>query len=326
MRLVKPAARYHLVHMSPSGTVRALPALSLAVLLSLPPCAAAVELPKPHGKVNDFAGLLVLEDREALEAQLASLERDTSAEMAVVTIPSLEGRVLEEYATALFTEWGVGKKGKDNGVLVLVAVADRAIRIEVGYGLEGVLPDGLAGSVIREVFLPRFREDDYRSGILAGTARLAEIVRRNETLSAEQRAALDGAGGDAGPMWLLMLVPAGIAGVGAFFGAASLRARVVSEIFGGLVLVAFGIGISVLMHPDVSPPVVAGLAIACGVIGFIAGGRPRIRKMLRGTGKRSGGSRWIGSPSGSSSSRGSGSSSGSFGGGRSGGGGASGRW
>lgn len=313
--------------MSSPRTVQALAALALLALLCLPPgVAGAADLPRPQGKVNDFAGLLAPEDRQALETRLATLERDTTAEVAVVTVKSLEGRALEEYATALFTEWGIGKKGKDNGVLVLVAVDDRAMRIEVGYGLEGVLPDGLAGSVIRETFLPRFREDDYRAGILQGTARVAEIVRRNETLSAEQLAALDAAAEERGPTWLLALLPAGIAGAGAFFGAASLRARVVSEIFGGLVLVAFGAGISVLMHPDGHPPVVAGLAIACAVAGFIAGGRPRIRKMLRGTGKGSGGSRWIGSPSGSSSSRGSSSSSGSFGGGRSGGGGASGRW
>ena len=133
----------------------ALPALALIAACCLASRATASDFPRPQGKVNDFAGLLTPEDREALEAQLASLERDTSAEVAVVTVQSLGGRALEEYATALFTEWGIGKQGKDNGVLVLVAVDDRAMRIEVGYGLEGVLPDGLAGAVIRETFLPR---------------------------------------------------------------------------------------------------------------------------------------------------------------------------
>ena len=84
---------------------------------------------------------------------------------------------MEDYATALFNAWGIGKKDRDNGVLILVAVEDRAMRIEVGYGLEGVLPDGLAGSVIRQSFLPRFRDDDYRAGILEGTARIVEYPR-----------------------------------------------------------------------------------------------------------------------------------------------------
>ena len=304
----------------------ALPALALIAACCLASRATASDFPRPQGKVNDFAGLLTPEDREALEAQLASLERDTSAEVAVVTVQSLGGRALEEYATALFTEWGIGKQGKDNGVLVLVAVDDRAMRIEVGYGLEGVLPDGLAGAVIRETFLPRFRENDYRAGILQGTARVADIVGRNETLSPEQLAALDATGSDSAPSWVLVLLPASIAGAGAFFGAASLRAKVVSEVLGGIVLTTFGLGISVLMHPDGRPPVVAGLAVLCAVAGFIAGGRPRLRKMLRGSGKGGASSRWIGSPSGSSSSRSSSSSSSSFGGGRSGGGGASGRW
>ena len=91
---------------------------------------------------------------------------------------------MEDYATDLFNTWGIGKKDRDNGVLILVAVQDRAMRIEVGYGLEGILPDGLAGAVIREAFLPRFRNDDYRTGLLEGTARVIDIVRRNETVTA----------------------------------------------------------------------------------------------------------------------------------------------
>lgn len=299
----------------------------MLALLCLPVVAAAAPgFPQPHGKVNDFAGVLAPADREALATQLDELERDTSAETAVVIVRSLEGRGLEEYASGLFAEWGIGKKGKDNGVLVLVAVADRAMRIEVGYGLEGILPDGLTGSVIRELFLPRFREGDYRRGILEGTSRVAEIIRRNETLSPEQRAALDAEAGDRWPAWLVTLLPAGIAGAGAFLGAALLRARVAGEIFDALVLTAFGLGLSIPLSSTVNPLVVAGLALACAVIGFVAGGRPRVRTWLRGTGKGSRDSGWIGSRRGSGSSRGSSSSSSSFGGGRSGGGGASGRW
>jgi len=152
--------------------------------------ADAQSLPDPVGKVNDFAGALETSQRATLESQLEDLERETSAEVALVTVPTLDGRSVEEYANALFNTWGIGKQGRDNGVLVLVAVQDRTMRIEVGYGLEGVLSDGLAGALMRETFLPRFRDDDNRAGILDGMTRVIDIVRRAEPLTPAQLAAL----------------------------------------------------------------------------------------------------------------------------------------
>ena len=84
--------------------------------------------------------------------------------MAVVTVPSLNGVPAEDYAVQLFKEWGIGQAKTDNGVLVLVAPNEREMRIEVGYGLEGILPDGLAGQIIRENFVPRFRDNDTTAG------------------------------------------------------------------------------------------------------------------------------------------------------------------
>jgi uncharacterized membrane protein YgcG len=161
-------------------------------------------LPAHVGKVNDFATVLDPTQRQDLERQLTDLERATSAEIALVTVSTLEGRPIEEYATTLFNTWGLGKKGRDNGLLVLVAVQDRTMRIEVGYGLEGILPDGLAGAVMRETFLPRFREGDLVTGVLEGMARLIEIVRRHEVLTAEQRATLDQARAEAAKSWDLV--------------------------------------------------------------------------------------------------------------------------
>src|SRR5579864_9056663 len=97
---------------------------------------------KPQGYVSDFADILAPDVKNELRAMLGETERQTSAEIALVTVPSLDGETVEEYANRLFKEWGVGKKGADNGVLVLVAPSERRIRIEVGYGLEPVLPDG----------------------------------------------------------------------------------------------------------------------------------------------------------------------------------------
>ena len=139
--------------------------LVLAILVS---AAAAQTFPKPVGRVNDFAGVLDPAAEQELDTLLATLENDTTSEIAVVTVDSLDQIPVEEYAHRLFNEWGIGQRGKDNGVLILVAPSVREMRIEVGYGLEGVLPDGLAGQIIREQFVSAFREGNDQSGIVAG--------------------------------------------------------------------------------------------------------------------------------------------------------------
>jgi uncharacterized protein len=287
---------------------------------------AAAQFPAPTGRVNDFSNLLRPEDRERLEAQLTELERATSAEVAVVTVRTLDGRSVEEYATALFTEWGIGKKQRDNGVLILVAVDDREMRVEVGYGLEGVLPDGLAGSVIRNTFLPRFRDGDYRTGIIEGTARIVDIVRRQETLTAEQRAAIDQAAADENRMGLVAALVAPVLAGTAFMAGAALSAKS----SGMLVMSSFFILFFGLIASGNAPRwtfwPLAILIVVLLVVGIVIGRRPAWRRRLRGTGKGAGGTGWVSGGSGTSgSSRGGGGSS-SFGGGRSGGGGASGRW
>ena len=134
------------------------------LLTSVGLCAQGA-LPKPTGHVNDFAGILDAPTRDALEQRLKDVEAKTSSEIAVATVKSLDGMSVEEYANRLFKEWGVGQAKTDNGVLILVAPNEREMRIEVGYGLEGVLPDGLAGEIRDEQFLPRFRDNDYAGGI-----------------------------------------------------------------------------------------------------------------------------------------------------------------
>src|SRR5688572_33269944 len=103
---------------------------------------AAGAFPRPSGHVNDFAQVLTEDDRVYLENFLRSIERDTTAEVVVATVTSLDGMTIEEYANRLFADWGIGKRQRDNGVLLLVAPNDREVRIEVGYGLEGTIPDG----------------------------------------------------------------------------------------------------------------------------------------------------------------------------------------
>src|SRR5262249_13634051 len=115
-------------------------------------------------------------------------ETKTSAEIAVVTVKSLDGMSVEEDAGKLFAEWGIGEKARDNGVLVRVAPTERRRRIEVGYGLEPILPDALAGRIIREDCLPAFRANQYARGVLQGVQHIAGIIERREPAAAGQQA------------------------------------------------------------------------------------------------------------------------------------------
>jgi len=117
--------------------------------------------------VNDYAGLLARAERERLEAKLAERERATGAQMAIAIFRSLEGESLEDVANRLFQQWRLGRKGLDNGVLLVVFVNDRKLRLEVGYGLEAVVPDAAAGRIIREAVAPRFREQRWAAGLEA---------------------------------------------------------------------------------------------------------------------------------------------------------------
>jgi len=119
-----------------------------AAIFAFASIAAAVVYPKPSGYVNDFAHQLSPEFANALEARLRSFEQSTSIEVAVVTVPSLEGERLETYATGLFNDWGIGKRGANNGVLFLWAPAERKARIEVGRGLNQTLTDPQAANLL----------------------------------------------------------------------------------------------------------------------------------------------------------------------------------
>lgn len=121
---------------------------------------------KPTGFVNDQAS--ILGDTTELERSLANFETETSNEVAVLTIPSTGEVTIEEYAVTLFEKWGIGKRENDNGVLLLVALEDREMRIEVGYGLEGALPDATAKSIITNEITPAFQDGRYADGVELG--------------------------------------------------------------------------------------------------------------------------------------------------------------
>lgn len=138
--------------------------------------ASLKDIPRPRGFVSDQAGLLSSTERVRLESLLASVEKRTGAEVAIVLLRSLGGEPVDSFAVELFERWGIGKKGKDNGVLLLVSTGDRKMRIEVGYGLEGAIPDGRAGSILDTHVVPQFKKGAFAEGVRFGTyAIIAEI-------------------------------------------------------------------------------------------------------------------------------------------------------
>jgi uncharacterized protein len=127
--------------------------------------------------VNDFAHVLTNIQKQSLENTLQELEKITGDEVAVVTVQNLEGDYIEHYAEQLFKEWGIGKRNKDNGVLLLIAFEERKVRIEVGYGLEGVITDSIASSIIRNEITPSFANGQYAEGIDKGVAGIIKTIR-----------------------------------------------------------------------------------------------------------------------------------------------------
>jgi len=126
--------------------------------------------------VNDYAGVLQSGNKTQTEDLITNLEKNTNCEVAVAIINSLEGISIEEYAVKLFEKWGVGKKKEDNGVLLLVAIEDRKLRIEVGYGLEGTITDLEAANIINNIIVPKFKENDYGTGVYDGVVAIANQI------------------------------------------------------------------------------------------------------------------------------------------------------
>ena len=139
--------------------------------------ALALDVPPLRGRINDYAGLIPADRARALEERLASFEAETGHQIAVLTIPSLQGDSLEDFSIRVAEAWKIGKKGFDNGAILLIARDDRKLRIEVGYGLEGVMPDAIASRIIREVITPRFRSGDFAGGIEAGVDTMLKITK-----------------------------------------------------------------------------------------------------------------------------------------------------
>ncbi len=139
--------------------------------------AFSLQIPeKPKGRVSDYAGLLTSDQIAQLDSQLQGYEEETTNQIAVAIFKSLEGESLEDFSIRLAERWKIGTR-KDNGVILLIFLDDRKLRIEVGYGLEGALTDAISSSIIRNDIAPRFRQGDYYGGIESGIQKIIEATR-----------------------------------------------------------------------------------------------------------------------------------------------------
>lgn len=178
--------------------------------------------PKPTAAagiyVQDYAQVLSAEDKRRLLSIGQELDNKTTAQLAVVTVKNLDGQPIEDYALSILREWGIGSKEKNNGALIVVAVQDRRSRIEVGYGLEGLLTDGLTGRIQDQAMIPYFRKGNYAAGIVNGYAVTASLIAKDAgvqltAINSEQIAVPAKTTNNTDqeyPFWLKLLIGAGI--------------------------------------------------------------------------------------------------------------------
>ena len=148
--------------------------------------AEAPAYPQYVGHVNDFAEVISRDEEAKIITLARAVEQSTTAEIAVVTLPTIAPLDIDLYSVKLFERWGVGKKGKDNGVLIILAMKERKWRIETGYGLEGALPDVLCSEIGRNVMVPYFKQGQFGKGLLAGTMSVAERIGREYNVDLEK--------------------------------------------------------------------------------------------------------------------------------------------
>lgn len=150
--------------------------LALWLLACVGVAQAALTFPALTGRVVDSAQMIDPVVREQLTQQLQALEQTSGDQLVVVTVPDLQGVPIEDYGYQLGRQWGIGQKGKDNGALLIVSRDDRQLRIEVGYGLEGVLTDAQSWVIINQVILPKFKAGNFSQGISDGVAAMIQVV------------------------------------------------------------------------------------------------------------------------------------------------------
>ncbi|MBW2194483.1 MAG: TPM domain-containing protein [Deltaproteobacteria bacterium] len=166
-----------------SRMVIGLTILVYITLVALETGHSAQEFPKPRGLVNDFANVVSPQHEQKLVQITKELLEKTGVSVVVVVVPDIGGEDYNEYATRLYADWGIGKKGKDQGVLIFVTVKERKMRIEIGYGLEGLIPDGMAGEIRDRYMVPYLKQDRFGEGLLNGTLVISQIIAKDAGIS-----------------------------------------------------------------------------------------------------------------------------------------------
>ncbi|MBF9238440.1 TPM domain-containing protein [Hymenobacter sp. BT683] len=184
--------------------------LLLALLWLLPAGLVAAQglppRPNPPRLVNDLANLMQPGEAEALERKLVAYDDSTSSQIAVVIVPSLDGEEIADYAQKLYESWGIGRKGSNNGILVLVAQQERVARIQTGYGLEGAVPDAIAKRIISNTLVPAFRQNQYYAGLDRATDQLIALAKgeyKADPADNQRRERRD-TSGSGPPFWLII--------------------------------------------------------------------------------------------------------------------------
>src|SRR5574341_74040 len=223
-----------------------------AILLMVAAQLAAAQVPVPplKARVTDLTGTLTADQRGVLEQKLAALEARKGSQVAVLLVPTTQPETVEHYAVRVFEQWNLGRKGVDDGVLLLVAKNDRRLRIEVGYGLEGAIPDAVARRVIDEDIVPLFKQGNFYGGISAGTDRVIKLIE-GESMPPPRRTAAPGSGWSAETFFIGFIILAMLS---------QLLHSVLGRVAGAGVV---GIAAGILGY------VLAGLAVAA-IIGLIA--------------------------------------------------------
>lgn len=291
---------------------------ALAIVLMAgfaPPAVAQVPLPKLEARVTDLTGTLTAAQQSALEEKLAAFEARKGAQLAVLILPSTAPEDIAQFGVRLLESWKLGRKGVDDGAALIVAKDDRAVRIEVQYGLEGVLTDALTSRIANDTIVPLFRQGDFYGGINAGVDQILRVVD-GEPLPAADKSWNDAPRGNL-PLPLIVFAVLTMSGMlNRFFG--RFGAATVAGVLGGVIgwwwtsRLYFAVG------------GFFGLFLLALIVGMSGGARSGGGRVFRDIGR--GGGFGGGGFGGGSRGGGGGGGGWSGGGGRGGGGGATGRW
>lgn len=181
-----PAPSFHMITSRQYSNVKNWLALVTVLFLTLA-CPVANHafdaFPKPRGLVNDFANVISPQYEQELTQVTGELLKKTGVPVVVVTMPDIGGEDYNEYANRLYAAWGIGKKGEDRGVLIFVTLKERKMRIETGYGIEGLIPDGLAGEIRDQYITPYLKRNQFGEGLLNGTLAIASLIAKDARVS-----------------------------------------------------------------------------------------------------------------------------------------------